>query len=49
MAMKPQPKQQTREGYEIPVPTRRAVLGDLKRVARSVPKGPDKAAHQPKP
>ncbi len=33
---KPDPKtQQTPKGYEIPVPKRGAVLGDLKRVAKA--------------
>lgn len=32
-------RQRTRTGTEIPVPTRKAVLGDLKRVARA-PKRP---------
>jgi hypothetical protein len=35
--------QKTRQGYEIPVPTHKAVLGDLKRVAKSPPK--PKPAH----
>jgi hypothetical protein len=27
--------QKTPKGYEIPIPTRKAVLGDLKRVAKA--------------
>ena len=35
MPKKPQATQQTPKGYEIPVPKRGAVLGDLKRVAKA--------------
>lgn len=39
--------QTTREGYAIPVPTREAVFRDLKKIAKSGLKSPDKVGRQP--
>lgn len=49
MATKKEPKQETPGGVEIPVPKRKDVLGDLRKVAKARPRDDDSDAGESGP